>query len=285
MIVAGDGGRMSAVHRPTVGWRLLAVGAILLAGLAVACGARDSAAGDGAASGPATVLAAASLTESFGELEAEFEKRFPGSQIEVSYGSSSSLATQIEHGAPADVFASADMQNMQRVHMADLVDQPRPFAANTLQIVVSAGNPKQITGLADLVKPDLVVAMAAPAVPAGRVAAETFGKAGLPIPESSQEPDVKAVLHRVVLGEADAGLVWATDVLAAGSTVQGIAIPAALGGQTTYPIAQVKAGSGGATGAAFINFILSDTGQQILQRHGFRPPCADAEQVTEGCVG
>jgi molybdate transport system substrate-binding protein len=267
---------MSAVHRYAAGRRLLAVGTILLAGLAAACGPQGSTAGDETASGPAMVLAAASLTESFGALEAEFEKRFPESQIEVSYGSSSALATQIENGAPADVFASADMQNMQRVHAAGLVDQPRPFAANTLQIVVPAGNPKQITGLADLGKPDLVIAMAAPAVPAGRVAAETFGRAGLPIPESSQEPDVKAVLHRVVLGEADAGLVWTTDVLAAGSTVQGIAIPAALGGQTTYPIAQVKAGTGGTAGAAFIDFILSDTGQQILQRHGFKPPCADA---------
>jgi molybdate transport system substrate-binding protein len=149
---------------------------------------------------------------------------------------------------------------------------PRVFATNRLQIVVAAGNPKGITGLADLVRPGLVVVLCGPAVPCGRYATQALQKAGVRVVPASQETDVKAVVSKVALGEADAGIVYVTDVKAGGAKVQGIAIPGNQNVVATYPIAVVKAASHGRAAQAFVDFVLSPQGQRILASFGFGGP-------------
>lgn len=249
--------------------RRFALVAALLAVVASGCGRPGTAEEAGK---PVAVLAAASLTDAFEAVAKEFERAEPGHKVELSFGSSSSLATQIENGAPADVFASADEKNMTRLVDADLVTGPKPFVGNELRIVVPSGNPKKVTGLADLAKPDMVIAMAAPAVPAGRVAREAFEAAGVPVPDASEEPDVRSALNKVVLGEADAALVWATDVLSGGDKVEGIELPADLDVGTTYPIGVVRDGPNADGAKAFVEFVLSPEGRRILTEHGFTEP-------------
>jgi molybdate transport system substrate-binding protein len=146
---------------------------------------------------------------------------------------------------------------------------PAVFAQNRLAIAVPAGNPKQVASLADLTRPGLVIALCAPAVPAGRYATEAFAKAGLPLPEASREADVKGVLTKVALGEVDAGIVYATDTRAAAGKVEEIAIPERHNVIARYPIVVVKGARNPSAARAFVSFILSDAGQGILTRLGF----------------
>jgi molybdate transport system substrate-binding protein len=217
-----------------------------------------------------TVFAAASLTAAFKEIGAAFERAYPGTTVQLNFAGSSTLVQQIQEGAPAAVFASADQPNMQILVQAGRVDgTPRIFARNRLAIVVPKGNPRHVATLADLTAPGLTLALCAPSVPAGRYAAEAFAKAGLPVPAASQEADVKAVVSKAMLGEIDAGIVYVTDVAAAGATVEGIAIPDQYNVVAQYPIAVLRGAAHPRAAAAFVEFVLATPAQTILRRFGF----------------
>ncbi len=223
-------------------------------------------------SGSATVFAAASLTESFQQIGKLFEDANPSAQIVFNFSSSSGLATQISEQGGADVYASADRANMDKVADRSLIDgSAQVFARNRLEIVVAPGNPKGIKTLADLANPELKVVLAAPQVPAGHYAREALDNAGVTIRPVSEAVDVKGVLGPVTLGEADAGIVYATDIKAAGSRAEGLAIPEDLNVNAEYPIALVKNGRNAQVGRAFIDLVLSEEGQQVMADHGFIP--------------
>lgn len=221
--------------------------------------------------GKATVLAAASLTESFNRIGAQFQRRYPEASVAFNFGSSSTLAAQILEQGGADVFASADQENMQRIAAGGLLAEPaRVFARNRLQIVVEKGNPKGVRTLRDLARPGLKVALAAPQVPAGRYAAQALSRAGVTVKPVSLEEDVKAALSKVVLGEADAGIVYVSDVSSAAGKVEGIDIPDAQDVLATYPAGVVRGGSATGTGRAFV--LLSPEAQAVLRGNGFLGP-------------
>jgi molybdate transport system substrate-binding protein len=241
--------------------------------LASACGptAPVSASPSGL-TGTITVFAASSLSGAFTTIGADFEKSHPGTMVKFSFAGSSSLAAQIQQGAIGDVFASADQPNMQRLVDAGLTaESPQVFARNALEIVVGKGNPKHITSLADLARSGFVVVLCAPAVPCGRYAAQALQKAGVAAKPASLEADVKAVLGKVALGEADAGIVYVTDVKAAGAGVDGVAIPPALNVVADYPIALLKDSQNSALARAFVGYVLAD-GRRILTQYGFTNP-------------
>jgi molybdate transport system substrate-binding protein len=190
--------------------------------------------------------------------------------VTFNFAGSQALATQIQQGAPADVFASADIPNMDKVK--DLVGTPQNFASNLLAIVVEKGNPKGVRTLDDLAGPDLKVVLAAEEVPAGKYAKQVLDKAGVSVQPVSQEDNVKAVVTKVSLGEADAGIVYVTDVTAGGDKVEGVDIPEAQNVTATYPIATVKASKDQEGASAFMDLVLSAEGQQVLKEYGFLPP-------------
>ncbi len=225
-----------------------------------------------AASGKLTVLAAASLTGAFGALGKQFEAAHPGSAVTFSFGPSSGLAQQITGGVAADVFASASPKNMQTVVDGGQAATPSNFASNVMEIAVPPDNPAKITKLADLAKPGVKVALCQAQVPCGTVANQVFQKAGITVKPVTQEADVKATLTKVQLGEVDAGVVYVTDVLAAGSKVKGIEIPADVNASTTYPIATLKASKNPALAAQFVEFVLSQDGMTALKAAGFEAP-------------
>jgi molybdate transport system substrate-binding protein len=251
--------------------RLAAVFAVAALALA-ACGGGDDSGGSSGAGSPAEikVFAAASLTAAFSELGERFTAANGGVEVAFNFAGSQALATQIRQGAPADVFASADLANMDKV--TDLVGSPKSFASNQLQIVVEQGNPTGVKGLDDLANPDLKVVLAAPDVPAGKYAAEALAKAGVTVEPVSQEDNVKAVVTKVSLGEADAGIVYATEVTAGGDKVEGVGIPEELNVLATYPIATVRASQAASQAQAFMDLVLSAEGQRVLRELGFLPP-------------
>lgn len=217
-----------------------------------------------------TVLAAASLTDAFRAAGERFQALHPGVRIELDFAGTPTLVAQVERGAPADVFAAADEASMQRLEQGGFLSGTASvFARNRLAIAVGAGNPKRIARLADLARPGLVVALCAPAVPAGRYATEAFARAGVAVPEASREVDVRAVLTRVTLGEADAGIVYATDIRTAGDKVAAIDIPEARDIVARYPIAVLKDARDRRDAEDFVAFVLSPAGQEILKRFGF----------------
>lgn len=225
-------------------------------------------------SGDLTIYAAASLTASFNDLAAEFEKAHPAVTVKpIDYDGSSTLATQLIQGAPADVFASADQANMDKVATPGLIDGTSTvFASNTLEIVVQPGNPKKITGLADLAKSDLQVVLCAPQVPCGTASHKLLDADSVTVKPVSEEQNVTAVLTKVESGNADAGLVYVTDVRAAGSAVSGVTIPDADKAVNLYPIATLKAAPNARAAAAFLKFVLSKDGQKVLASYGFAKP-------------
>jgi molybdate transport system substrate-binding protein len=248
---------------------VLAVAALVLA----ACGGGDDDSGgsSGAASaGELKVFAAASLTAAFTRIGEQYAAANGGDKVTFNFAGSQALATQIQQGAPADVFAPADIANMDKVK--DLVGTPRNFAGNLLAIVVEKGNPKGVRTLDDLASPDLKVVLAAEEVPAGRYAEQILDKAGVSVRPVSQEDNVKAVVTKVSLGEADAGIVYVTDVTAGGDKVEGVDIPEDQNVTATYPIATVKASKDQEGASAFMDLVLSAEGQQVLREHGFLPP-------------
>lgn len=241
--------------------------ATVLALSMAACGSGDSDRAE------VTVFAAASLTEAFTGLGRQFEAENDGATVAFSFAASSDLAGQIDHGAPADVLASADQPNMAKVVEAGLnAGQPRTFAGNVLEIALPPGDPGEITGLTDFAKPDLKFAVCAPGVPCGNAASEVFEKAGVEPQVDSYEPNVKSVLTKVELGEVDAGLVYHSDVLAAGERIESIPIPKRFEVVNTYPIVLVGDASNPDGGREFIELVSSEYGQAELERWGFRKP-------------
>ncbi len=226
----------------------------------------------GRVQGQITVFAAASLTQAFTQLGEQFQAAHPGTTVTFSFGPSSGLAQQIIAGAPADVFASASPQTMQMVTGAGDASAPQTFATNVMQIAVPPSNPAGITGIADLARRGVRVVLCQSQVPCGTVAATVFANAGVKVTPVSSEADVKAVLSKVQLGEADAGLVYVTDVRAAGTKVRGIEIPAAVNAATQYPIAPMDGSGNRAAAAAFVDYVLSDAGRSVLSAAGFQEP-------------
>jgi molybdate transport system substrate-binding protein len=253
----------------------LAAATLALAVPLAACGGSPSGGSGGGSGGAAPrseikVFAAASLTAAFNKIGEDFTAANPNTKVTFNFAGSQALATQIRQSAPADVFASADTTNMDKV--ADLVSSPSVFTSNELQIIVAKGNPEGITGLADLAKPDLKVVLAAPEVPAGRYAGQVLGARKITVKPVSLEDSVKAVVTKVSLGEADAGIVYVTDVSAGGDTVEGIDIPTDQNVPATYPIAVVTASAHQAEAQAFVDFVRGAQGQQVLKSFGFLAP-------------
>ena len=218
-------------------------------------------------SGSLTVYAAASLQASFDEMATAFTAQHPGVRISPVYDGSSTLATQIAEGAPADVFASADAATMTSV--GDFAPDPAVFATNTLVIVVPAGNPKDVQSLADL--SDVVTVLCAPEVPCGAASARLLDGAGVTVDAASLEQNVTAVLTKVAAGEADAGLVYATDVVGRGD-VEAIVPEGSAEVVNRYEIAALTDAANPAAADAFVAFVLSDAGQRILADRGFGAP-------------
>ena len=241
---------------------------------APAAGSRSSPAAAGSAlpAGTITVFAAASLMGTFTQLGKQFEAAHPGDTVKFSFGASSTLATQITSGAPADVFASAAPANMNTVLDAGDASNPENFAKNTAEIAVPPSNPANVTSVSDLAKSSVKVAVCQPQVPCGVVGAEVFKNAGITVKPVTLQPDVKSVLTQVELGNVDAGMVYVTDVMAAGAKVKGIIIPASENASTLYPIAAISSSNELAVAQAFVAYVLSPAGQSVLTAAGFEKP-------------
>ena len=245
---------------------LVAVGILLVA----ACGSTSNTPTAGL-SGSINVFAAASLTDSFKALGTTFDQQHSGVTVKFNFGGTPTLVTQIEQGAQADVFASADTTNMETLKTDGFTTgTPQVFAHNVLEIVVAPGNPKAINSLADLAKPGVIYISEAATVPAGKYSLQALQKAGVTVTPKSLETDVKSVISKIELGEADAGIVYTTDVKAAGDKVQGVTIPDQDNVVATYPIVSVKGSQNASLAAAFIAFVLSATGQSTLNTFGFQ---------------
>lgn len=250
--------------------------AVVLLAVVTACGTTPdpaAPAAGGAVDGSITVFAAASLKDAFTELAGAFEQAYPGTEVVLNVAGSSDLVTQITEGAPADVFASADARNMARVVDAGLVAaEPVDIATNTLQLAVPPDNPAGITSLADAAKPGVKTVLCAAQVPCGAAAAELERAAGVDLAPVSEESSVTDVLGKVTSGEADAGLVYVTDVRAAGDAVRGIDVPEAAGIRNTYPIAALTDSAEAATAREFVAFASGPSGRAVLGAAGFGAP-------------
>lgn len=227
---------------------------------------------DEPATGELTIYAAASLKASFDEIADEFERDNPDVDVRpIVYDGSSTLVTQLTEGAPADVFASADENNMTKASNAGLVGPATLFASNTLVIAVPKGNPGRVRSLADLEEPGLSVVLCAAEVPCGAASATLLKNADVTVKPASYEQNVTAVLTKVAAGEADAGLVYATDVKDDPS-VESIVPAGADEVVNRYPIATLKSTKNPDSADAFVDFVLGDAGQAILRAHGFGAP-------------
>jgi molybdate transport system substrate-binding protein len=218
-----------------------------------------------------TVFAAASLKTPFDQLRASYLEQHPDVDFpEINYDGSSTLVEQIRQGAPADVIASADETNMDEI--ADLVTGRIDFATNSLRIAVAPGNPKHITSLADLAKDGVVTVICAPEVPCGAASRAALDAAGVTLRPASEEESVKAVLTKVASGDADAGLVYATDVNTSGGAVMGVDFPEAARAVNTYPIAVLADSHNRAAAQAFVDLVTGEKGRRVLAAVGFGGP-------------
>ena len=246
---------------------------VAFAALAVVIAAAQPVAAAPKPSGEITIFAASSLTESFDAMAKQFEKRYPDVSVKFDYDASSNLATQINQGAPADVFASADQDNLQKTIDSGAVTPPAVvFAENRLEIAVEKGNPKKIKSLADLQKSGLVVVLCADQVPCGKYAAQSLAMAGVTINPSSKEENAKATLSKVSIGEADASIVYVTDVKASKGTTSGVKIADKQNVIATYPMGVVKESQNARAAKAWVQFVTSKEGQKTLRKFGFLPP-------------
>jgi molybdate transport system substrate-binding protein len=219
------------------------------------------------------VFAAASLEAAFREIGEAFTAANPNEIAVFQFAGSTTLVSQIQNGAAADVFASADEPNMERLDGARFVDgAPEVFAHNRLAIAVVPGNPKNIAGLADLARVDVFVALCAPEVPVGRYAKQILERAGVKVTPKSLEESVRGVVGKVGLDEVDAGLVYETDVKGSGGKIAGITIPTPQNIIANYPIAVVKGSKEPAAARRFVEFVRSPEGTKILRSYGFDVP-------------
>jgi molybdate transport system substrate-binding protein len=254
-------------------WFARAVTSAVLALAVSGCGSVSGTEQSGHGTKSVTVFAASSLSGALEEAKSEFAKVHPGLKIRLNVGGSSTLVTQLSNGAPADLFASADEPTMDKAVDAGLTDGPvRHFAGNTLSLLVRKGNPEKIRGLRDLNRDDLTISLCAPQVPAGRYARQALQRAGVPVPRSGEELDVKQVASRVTLGEADVGIVYSTDAKAVAGKADEVAIAEDQNVVAHYPASVLKSGDNAAGAKLFLHFLLSPEGRQILKKHGFLEP-------------
>ncbi|MFC5995484.1 molybdate ABC transporter substrate-binding protein [Pseudonocardia hispaniensis] len=254
----------------------------VIAGLGLvlaACGGgstgSDAAGGSGTPDQTLTVFAAASLTETFTELGKRFETDHPGVTVRFNFAGSSDLAQQIVNGAPVDVFASANTKQMGVVTEQNMiVGQPEIFVTNQLQIAVAPGNPKGIASFADLSKPDVTLVVCAPQVPCGSATQKVEQATGVDLKPVSEEPDVRSVLGKVSSGNADAGLVYVTDVAAEKDKVDGVNFPEAEKAINEYPIGVVTSSKNQDLAKQFVELVRSEDGQKVLGAAGFGTPAA-----------
>jgi molybdate transport system substrate-binding protein len=266
---------------------------VLASMLLVACGSSTSSSGTSttptpnATATPAsvtiTVFAAASLTKAFGEIKTQFEAANPNVTVTYNFAGSNTLAQQINNGAPADVFASADEPNMKKVTDAGLASNPQTFAKNKVVVIIPANNPGNIKTLHDLANKGVSIAVANSSVPVGNYTLEVLNKMAQssaygPAYESAvkgnfvtQETSVTSVVQKVQLGEVDAGFVYVSDAFSAASKVKSIDIPDEFNVLADYPIATIKASTHASTAEPFVQFILSPAGQAILTKYHFIP--------------
>jgi molybdate transport system substrate-binding protein len=220
-----------------------------------------------------TVLAAASLTNVFTALETTFEAGHPGVDVRISFAGSSALVQQVTNGSPADVFAAADEKNMRKVTDAGHADgTPRVFATNELTIAVPPDNPAGITSFADLAEDGAVVVVCAPQVPCGAATEKVERATGVTLRPVSEEQDVKSVLNKVRTGEADAGLVYVTDVNSAGDEVTGIAFPESGEAINSYPVTVLTGAPQAGLAREFVDLVTGDAGRAELEKAGFTVP-------------
>lgn len=263
---------MTAPARPLRHWAAIATAVLVASG----CGGEGQ---DGGTTRLA-VFAAASLTEAFEVLASDFEAAHPGIDVDLHLAGTPTLVFQLREGAtagslPADVVATADDASMQELVEAGIVAPPVVFARNRLAIAVPPGNPAGVGGVADLGRPGLRVALADPAVPAGRYTGEVLARAGVEVLRPSREPSVKAVATRIELGEADAGVVYATDVRAARGRLDAVQIVADDDVVARYPIAATVGTERPEAAEAFVAFVRSAPGQQVLAGAGFLAPAGE----------
>ena len=255
----------------------LSNGLLLGAGVVVLAATSGCSTGPSSTSAPkdktVTVFAAASLKKAFTEIGDRFKTDNPGTEVELSFAGSADFVTQLTQGASADVFASADTRNMDKVAQAGLLaGDPVNFATNTLTIAVAHGNPKKITTLKDLAQPGLAVVVCAPQVPCGAATQKVEQAAQVRLLPVSEESQVTDVLNKVETGQADAGLVYVTDVLAAGDRVTGVPFPESAGAVNTYPIAALKQAKSADLARKFVELVTGEAGQKILSADGFGKP-------------
>ena len=272
--VVGDGPSPRGHARKTtrvgaaVGCCLISI--ILLAACGSSGGSNSSS--NGQVKGTVLVFAAASLSNAFDKIGTQFEKAHPGVTVKFNYNGSSSLATSIKQGAPADLFASADTTTMDTITNANLaVGKPRTFTKNKLEIMVAKGNPMKITSVGNLAKPNLKVVVCASSVPCGTYSNEVFKKADVKVKPVSEETSVSGVVTKVTLGEADAGMVYVTDVKANESKATGVPIPADQNVVADYPMVELKDAPNSAAAKSFMNYVSSSAGQKVLTSYGFLP--------------
>ena len=252
--------------------RRIAVALALVCALLVAASAPTGAA-DAKVTGEVTVLADSSLTDAFNVIAKQFEQKYFGTHVTLRFDSSTTLAKQIEIRLPADVFAPADKQVMDGIADLGRVNPgSRVFARNRLEIAVAQGNPKRIRSLADTLRNGVRLAVCAFDVPCGKLARQTYGRAGLTIPNVPTGTDAKDTLSRVPAGTADAAIVYVTDVKAAARDVDGVPIPSQQNVVDRYPIAPLIGTKNPIAARAFVKFVRSKAGQRILRRFGFLKP-------------
>ena len=267
---------MSTTRKPLV---TVLVACALAASLAGCASGTPGPAASGSASeapklsGTITVFAAASLKATFTKLASDFEAKNPGTKITLNFAGSSDLVTQITQGAPADVFASADTKNMTKLSDAKLIDGTASnFATNVLEIAVPPSNPASISSFSDLAKPGVKVVVCAPQVPCGAATDKVERATGTTLTPVSEESSVTDVLGKVISGEADAGLVYVTDVKTAGDKVKGIPFAESDKAVNTYPIATVGTSRNKDLAAAFVATVTGSEGKKVLNDAGFGTP-------------
>ena len=247
--------------------------AVLLVGLASGCGPSNQSAPHGGSEKTLTVFAAASLRKAFSEIGERFMTDNPGTDVEISFAGSADLATQLTQGAPADVVATADTKNMDRVAAAGLLAGTAVnFATNMLTIVVAPGNPKTVTSFRDLTQPGLSVVVCAPQVPCGTATQKVEKAIGVTLNPASEESQVTDVLGKVLTGQADAGVVYVTDAQSAGDKVTAIAFPEAAGAVNTYPIGILSQSQDPGLARKYVDLVTGAAGQKILAAAGFAEP-------------
>ena len=250
------------VHHPL----RLAVAVALLAAL-------NGCASQGVSNSHVVVFAASSLKRAFTEIGQQFMAENPDEEVEFTFAGSADLLSQLTNGAPADVFAPADSATMDKAVAAGLTEgEPRPFAANRLAIVVAPGNPKGVTSLQALSRPGLTVVVCAPQVPCGAATKKVEATAGIRLTAASEESQVSDVLTKVTSGQADAGLVYVTDAIAAGPKVTAVDFPESAGAVNTYSIALLRGTAKSAPARVFRDFVTGAAGQRILTSVGFAQP-------------